>query len=439
MRFVARLTIPAYLIIAAAALAHAQQLPAPSPDSVHLGSLHREALAADPRQRQFGLLAERTDLRLRNLTAERLPAVSAEGEARYQSDVFTAPGGATGAVFPSPPKDTYDAGLALEQPIFEPSIAPRRRLERAALAESEAEVRTALHALRDEVNEAFFSAALLAERGRLIAAATADLEGQLREARVRVREGVALPSDTAAIRATLLQRRQDQAEVEAGRGAALVRLAELIKRPVSGSGSFVVPDLTAETEQARRALAELRVRPEYERFARTRDRLARQREVVAAERWPRVAAFGRAGYGRPGLNPINDSFDSYFVVGMRLRWAPWNWGSTRRERQALALEREIVAAEEAAFTSALARVVQRDLADIDRLDTALALDDQIVALRERVEDETRARFREGVVTASEFLDRSTDALEARLARATHRIEQVRARARLLTTLGLEIR
>jgi outer membrane protein TolC len=48
------------------------------------------------------------------------------------------------------------------------------------------------------------------------------------------------------------------------------------------------------------------------------------------------------------------------------------------------------------------------------------------------------RFREGVVTASEYVDRSTDVLEARLARATHRVEQVQARARFLTSLGLEI-
>jgi outer membrane protein TolC len=67
------------------------------------------------------------------------------------------------------------------------------------------------------------------------------------------------------------------------------------------------------------------------------------------------------------------------------------------------------------------------------------MDDAIVTLRERVESETRLRFQEGVVTSSDYLDSSTDVLEARLARAAHRVEQVQARARFLTTLGLEIR
>ena len=427
------------MITAIVPAARAQQSPAGSPDSLRLGALHQQAVAGDPRQHQFSLLAEQTDLRLRNLSAARLPSMSAEARAQYQSDVFSPPSQAGGSAFPSPSKDTYDGRISVEQSIVDPTIGVRRNIERAQLAVSEAELRTALFGLRQEVNEAFFSAALLAERSRIVAATVASLEQQLKEARVRVREGAALPSDTAAIQATLLERHQDEFEVEARRRAALVRLSELTKRPVSGAEPIVLPDLTDVTDQARRGLDSVRVRPEYEQFARTRDLLVRQQDAVSADRRPRLSAFGQAGYGRPGLNPVSDSFDTYFIAGLQVKWSPWNWGSSGRERQALALQRQIVASEEAAFTSRITRDIQNDVADIDRLDTALTLDDQIVSLRERVEDETLIRFREGVVTASEYVDRSTDVLEARLARATHRVEQVQARARFLTTLGLEIR
>jgi outer membrane protein TolC len=341
-------------------------------------------------------------------------------------------------VIPAPPNDTYDSRVSVEQAIVDPTISVRQKVERAELAESEAQVRTSLFDLRREVNEAFFNAALLAERRGLLAATIADLEKQLAEAGVRVREGAALPSDTAAIQATLLERRQDDAEVEADRGAALVRLTELVKRPVSGAEPFALPDLTTATAQARQGLDSLRTRPEYEQFARTRDVLSRQQDAASADQRPRLSAFGSAGYGRPGLNPVSDQFDTYYLAGLKVTWTPWNWGSTGRERDAIAIQREIVASEEAAFTSRLTRDIQNDLADIDRLDAALALDDQIVALRERVDAETGIRFREGVVTASEYVDRNTDVLEARLARATHRVEQVQARARFLTSLGLEI-
>lgn len=428
----------AALTVAAAAPVAAQAAAGP-PDSLRLGDLHRLAAESDTRFRQYAMLAEQTALRLKNLSSERLPSIKAEAQAQYQSDVFAAPaqpGG--GTAFPSPSKDTYDAKVSVDQPIIDPTIGVRKRVERAQLAESEAGVRAALFGLRLEVNEAFFGAALLTEQGRLIAVTIADLEKRLQEARVRVREGAALPSDTAAIQATLLERRQDAAEVEASRRAALARLSELAKQPLSGVEPVALPDLTDATAQVRAGLDDLRRRPEYEQFARTRDVLARQQEAVGADSRPRLSAFGSAGYGRPGLNPVNEDFDAYFVAGLKVQWAPWTWGRTGRERQALDIQRQIVASEEAAFTSRLTRDIQSDLADIERLETALALDDQIVALRERVEVETRLRFTEGVVTGSEYVDRSTDVLEARLARATHRVQQVQARARLMTTLGLEI-
>jgi phage terminase Nu1 subunit (DNA packaging protein) len=42
------------------------------------------------------------------------------------------------------------------------------------------------------------------------------------------------------------------------------------------------------------------------------------------------------------------------------------------------------------------------------------------------------------VTAAEYVDRQTDVLEARIARARHRVERAQAQARFLTTIGLEV-
>ena len=103
------------------------------------------------------------------------------------------------------------------------------------------------------------------------------------------------------------------------------------------------------------------------------------------------------------------------------------------------MQQQITQADEAAFTDGLRRAVEGDLATIDRLQTALGLDDRIVALRENIERRTQARFREGVVTAAEYLDRSTELLDAQFARAGHRVEVAQAGARFLTTVGLEVR
>jgi outer membrane protein TolC len=183
----------------------------------------------------------------------------------------------------------------------------------------------------------------------------------------------------------------------------------------------------------------LRARPEYEHYANSREVLDRQQKSVSARSLPRVSAYGRAGYGQPGLNPLGSGFDTYWLTGVQVEWTPWTWGSTQREREVLALQQQVVASEEAAFTDALLRAAATELAGIDRLERALVSDDAIIALREQILHETRLRFDEHVITASEYVDRETDVLDARLARVAHRVELARTRARFLTLTGVEIR
>jgi outer membrane protein TolC len=124
---------------------------------------------------------------------------------------------------------------------------------------------------------------------------------------------------------------------------------------------------------------------------------------------------------------------------VEVQWSLWNWGTTRRERQALTLQQQIVAADEAAFRTGVRRSIAHDLANIDRLQQTLGDDEAIVALRERILHETTLRFGEGVITSAEYVDRQTDLLNARLAQAAHRVQLEQARAGFLTSLGLEVR
>ena len=427
------------LCVAAAPVA-AQQKLAEGGRVLRLGALHEAAHDADPRLGALQLQAAQTELRLRNIESDRLPSVGVDATAQYQSDVARPPALVPGGepLF-SARKDTLDASLRIEQRLFDPTIQPRLAAERAQLAEAQARVRAALFGLRQEVNEAFFTATLLQERSGTLAATIADLETRLREVTARVREGTALESDAAAVEATLLERRQDEGEIRAGRRAALARLSRLTGGPIADTDVLEIPQLAAYVAQARPAAGEARGRPELEQFARTRERLARQQEVVRAQERPRVSAFGRVGYGRPGLNFISNEFDTYGLAGVHVQWKAWTWSAPNRERAALALQQQIVAADESAFARTIGRATEVDLAVIDRLDNTLALDERIIALREQIDRSTQLRFREGVVTAAEYLDRSTELLDARFARAGHRVELAQASARFLTTLGLEVR
>jgi outer membrane protein TolC len=408
--------------------------------SFNLAALQQAAIDTDPRSRQLQLFMQQADLRLRNISAQRLPTMAIDGQAQYQSDVAhlatSLPG--VSALF-LPPKDTFDAGIRLDQRLFDTTISAQSALEQAQLAENQARVRATLFGLRQQVNDAFFAAAALQARAGALAATIEDLNARLREATARVQEGTTLGADAAAIEATLLQRQQDADDLQASRRAALDRLATLTGQPIADTDTLMLPDVAAAVAQARQSQATLRARPEYEQFARTRDRLVRQQELTAAQERPRLLTYGRIGYGKPGLNFAQSEFEAYAFGGVRLQWNAWTWGSGAREREALTIQQQIVAADEAAFAKSLTTAIEGDESAIDHLQRALAIDERIVMLREQVDRATQIRLQEGVVMASDYLDRNAELLQARFARAGHEVELAQASAHLLTTLGLEVR
>jgi len=416
---------------------HAQQSAAR--DSLRLGDLQNRAVQHDPRTRQLDLLSSQSALRMQDIDASRLPVIGANAQGQYQSQVVTLPLQLPkGLSVRVPAHDTYDAHVGAQQPIYDPTVSARRDVERAQLAASEAGVQASTFALRQNVNDAYFSALLQQAQRAEQESAITDLEARRKVAASRVAQGSALPSETDMLDAELLRRRQAVAQLAASRDAALVVLNDLTGQKITSADALVLPDLGAEVARARQSVDTLRARPEYEQFARTRDVLAQQQVSLGAADLPRVSAFGRAGYGRPGLNPLAQEFSNYWLAGVQVEWTPWNWGTTRRDREVLALQRQIVATNEAAFTQSVRRAIAHDVASIDQLAQTLVDDDTIVALREKILRETGYRFSEGVITSAEYVDRETDLLDARLSRATHRVQLAQARANFLTSLGLGV-
>ena len=407
-------------------------------DSLQLATLREAALNTDPRAAQPRILAAQSALRLRNIAAEQKPTLSLDGIGQYQSDVASIPVTLPGVTFPTQPNDTYDARLIAQQRIYDPTTSSRQTLERAQLAESQARVRSAIYGISESVNAAFFAALRAQTQTAELQTTLTDLEAQLAVADARVKAGTALPGERSALQVELLRRRQAVAEQSAIRRASIAILSDLVAYPIDPSIPLATPDLSSKVAAFRDSAA-LRRRPEYDQFERSRDVLRLVEEARSAQDKPRVSAFGRIGYGRPGLKFLTDRFDSYWLAGIQVQWTPWNWDTSRRDRQITALQRDIVTTEEESFTASLRRAAEQDLASIDRLATTLAQDEEIVTLRESILAETRVRYAEAVVTAAEYVDRQTDVLSAMLTRALHRVELAQASAHLLTILGIEVR
>jgi outer membrane protein TolC len=426
-------------VASAAAVAPLRAQGAVARDTIYLDDAQHAAERADRRAAQVALIAQQSALRQRAIRSELLPTVNATATAQYLSDVANVGAVLPGTRIPAPANDQYDGYLSVRQPLVDPLRRPRVRVEQAQETDAQARVRTALFQQRAAVSEAFFGAALRTAQVQSLDVAIADLDARLKVAATRVTAGAALPSEQLLLQAELERRRQSRGEVQMDRDAARDVLAALINRDVPANAVYAVRAAVSSAVYAAEVADTLHARPEFAQYATARALLDARRAASAAQDLPRVSLFGRSGYGRPGLNPLGRSFDAYWTAGVQVEWSAWNWGRTKTELEAQVIQQEIVRSDEAAFGDGLRRAAIATRAQVRSLERMLVADDSIIALRDRILRETRLRFDEGEVTAADYVARLSEQLSATLDRDTRRVRLDEARARYLTTLGLEVR
>ena len=418
-------------------------------DTVDLASLRAAAEARDPRAVQPEIYERAARLRIEALGTERLPQLALTGQASVQSDVPQIPVSLPDGSSPSPPNEQARAQVEADWAVLDGGrVDLRQDLERARLAEQTTGVAVALYPLREATTEAYFGALLAGSQAATLRLAEEDVAVRLALLRSRVAEGAALAADADRVEAEWLRLGQRVAEAEAQRRAALAVLSDLTGLAFGPDVALRLPELDAlvaegadrgavlDEEDLADALA-LGGRPEFARFEATQRRAEAEARLAGAATRPTVSVFGQAGVGRPSpFDFLADEVQEYALVGVRVRWAPVDWGRSRREAEAARLQAVAARTEADALARRLRRDVADDLADITRLDDALPVDDRVVALREEALRVAGRQLDEGVLLPDAYTDRLTDLAEARLVRARHRVERVRAQGRLLSTLGL---
>ncbi len=402
------------------------------PDTLHLVQCYRDAAAHYPLGRQMALHADITALNVRNLGARYLPAVSVRGQAVYYSDVADLPINVPGAEIPTISHDQYRVSLNVDQLLYDGGVtAQQQAIEQVRRDLAQGQVEVELYKLREQVNAVFLGALLFEAQAASLRTLEADLRAQLRLVASQVKNGLVLPANADVLEAELIKNAQQQAEVGANRRAARAVLGELIGRSIAEDAVLAVPvaDVAAVPPEAR-------TRPEYRVFALNQGLLAQQARLAARKNRPMVSAFAETAYGRPpGLNFFDNAFSPFFSAGLRVNWTAWDWHTSRRQRLALALQQEMVAAQEEAFAQGVRVAVQQQLQDIRRLEEQLSRDDEIIALRQRVVAQAASQLQNGVITATDYLAERNAAHQAELTRQLHRIQLAQARVRYLTTIG----
>ncbi|MEH6763378.1 MAG: TolC family protein [Aequorivita antarctica] len=375
-----------------------------------------------PLAKQTALLEEKANSEIKVLEKERLPKLDLNAQATYQSDVIEFPLQIPNSTVVPPNKDQYRATLDATQLIYNGgNIAANTKLKTAELAAQQQQIAVNLYTLKSRINQNYFSVLLFQEQEKLLLSKMEQLDARLKEANAGVKYGAALPASEQMLKAELLKLKQQLSQINFDREKALKNLSLLIFQNLGNDTTLDNPDILVAPEIDSK-------RPELELFELQKTQLETSKEVISKENYPKLLGFGQAGYGNPGLNMLDNSFQDFYMVGLKLNWNIFDWGKTKEKKQAVDISKEIVSTEKETFVLNNEMQQKEAESDIDKYEAMLLKDSEIIELREQVLKATSSQLQNGTITSSEYITELNNLYEARIDQQLHKVQLALAKA-----------
>ncbi|MBQ8337079.1 MAG: TolC family protein [Bacteroidaceae bacterium] len=391
-----------------------------------------------PETRQYDLIAETEQYNLSNAARAWIPQVALSGQATYQTatpaypDAFKSILAANGMDMNGIRKDQYKVAIDVSQNIWDGGLySANRAISKAEAAEQRNRLEVSLYELQSRVDNLYFGILLLDERKEQTEAMINLLESNLNRLRSLYSNGVATQSDADAVEAELLTAQQTLVQVETSR-ASYVNMLEILIGKELESERLEWP---AMPEVASRNSA----RPELAMFDAQERKVEAQRKAVKSAVMPRFSAFAQGYYGYPGLDMFKSMVSSEWtlnaIVGVRMQWNIGAFYTQKNNLEKLnAAKRQIALQRDVFMFNTGLQTAQED-GEIARLRKAIENDDRIVELRSSVRKAAESKLDNGVIDATELLQKITDETTAMLNRSRHRVELLQAIYKLKTTLN----
>ena len=372
-----------------------------------------------PLVRQLDLIERTRDFTLENASKSWLPQLTLSGKVSYQSDVTKMPLAIPGLEF-GLDKDQYQAVLELNQTIWDGGAARQRKEEARAGADVRSgQVEVNLYALRDRVNQLFFGILLIDTRLEQNALLQGQLARNYEQVRACVEQGTATPADLDAVSVEQLDARQAEAELRMNRKAYLEVLGMLTGMEGLENETLVRP--AGRTSSS----AEL-LRPELSLYASMRKQLDVREKGLDTGIMPRLSLFAQGAYGDPGLNMLKGGFEPYYIAGVRLSWNISGFYTRKNDKRLLDVDRSDIDVQEEAFRLERRMETAQHRRTVERLDTLMKNDDELLRLRANIRKAAEARVEEGTLTVTEMLREVLAEDQARQTKALHEMQRLQA-------------
>ena len=354
-----------------------------------------------------------------NAKKQYLPQVSFSAQATYQSEVTKVPIEVPGFEIETLTRDQYKMTMDASQRILDGGLTKNQVLVTRAGADlQKAQTESSLYQIRSSILEAYFGVLKIDAQLRQLDATLETLEAQYKKIQAAVENGVSLPSNRDVIGVEILSVNQKRKQLVAQRFILTEQLGLL-------TGKDVDPDTQLEVPVQNNPITSGPIpnrRPEVQAFQQARTLIDAKQALTNAGASPVLLAFGQAGYGKPGLNFLENKFSPWYIAGLKLNWNLSAFYTKRNEAEINTLEALKLDDEEASFNRNLeARSIQY-LSELENLNSLLGDDDGIIDLRHKITMRSTAQLDNGTITSSDYIRDVNAEAGARVAKDIHLIE-----------------
>ena len=393
--------------------------------SLTLEDCHALANKNYPIAKQIGLLQQKSDYEVEALQTGKLPKIDLVAQGSYQNQVTTIPN----PVLEPLNKDQYRANLDVNQLIYNGGlIVANTKLKEAQTKTQQQQVEVNLYQLKSRINQLFFSILYLQERKEILVSKQDQLISKIKEVKSGIQYGAILPASEKVLEVENLKIKQQLSEIQFDKKRLFENLSSLTFTTIPETAILQKPIvITDESSQNNR--------PELKYFEFQNQQIEASKTVISKNNLPKINAFGIAGYGNPGLNMVDNSYQPILMVGLRANWNVFDWNKSKAEKDALSVSADIVATEKETFLLNNSLQLQEMNNEIKKSEEIIKTDTEIIGLREYVEKSANAQLKNGVITASEYLVEFTNLYEAKTNQKLHDIQLALAKANYQVAKG----
>lgn len=377
-----------------------------------------------PVLKQLDLYQQILDLKNENNATSFLPQVNLNGQATYQSAVTKIGISLPNINIPSVDKDQYKFYLDFKQTIWDGGLSKAKELiNNAENAGNLQQTEVELYQVKEKVNQFFFTSFLIQENLKILEKKTETLAERRKILESAVNNGMVLSSELDQLLAELIKTEQLVLELKSNKETVLYALSILTGKTSEQLNNLKLPEEFAATDL-------LLKRPEIELFSKQNERLNANSEILQKQRNPKLFGFGQAGYGKPGLNMLNNEFDTYYLVGLGFSWNVLDWKTTSRQKQMIKLQQDIVQTKQESFVRNIDLATDQQNKQINQISELLKTDQDLIVIRERITKTSASKLENGAITMADYIQDLNAETTTRLMLETRKIQLKEARIKL---------